>query len=112
MIPKPISRAAERKQDKRDAQVVHRLAYSVVTSRDKRRCRACGAEANPSALEMTRRGHHHHIRFRSAGGKDDTSNLMLACAVCHADIHAHRLTVTGDANGVLTLERDGKVWTS
>jgi 5-methylcytosine-specific restriction endonuclease McrA len=47
----------------------------------------------------------HHIRFRSHGGKDETRNCAAICAVCHADIHAYRLSISGDANGKLKIER-------
>jgi 5-methylcytosine-specific restriction endonuclease McrA len=47
----------------------------------------------------------HHIRFRSVGGKDETSNLAALCRCCHAEIHAYRLTLSGDANGKLRIER-------
>lgn len=111
-IAKPTSRAAERKGQKAAAKTRQRKVYALVTIRDKRRCRACTDEADPSATDMTRHGHHHHIRFRSAGGQDTSENLALLCNACHADVHAHRLIVTGNASGVLTFEKDGQIWTS
>lgn len=111
-IWKPTSRAAERK-DRNAAKKREQLTvYRQVDERDKRRCRACGAQADPNALDMVRRGHHHHVQFRSMGGKDEVANLCLLCPICHADVHAHRLAVSGNANEKLTFEKDGKTWTT
>lgn len=44
------------------------------------RCEWCGKSVG--------RFHHHHIRFRSAGGSDTLENLILLCENCH-DIYAH-----------------------
>ena len=46
--------------------------------RDKYRCRSCN---NSNGL------HPHHIVYRSAGGKDELSNLVTVCWVCHRAIH-------------------------
>jgi len=29
----------------------------------------------------------HHILFKSRGGKDEMSNLVMACQKCHGEIH-------------------------
>ena len=109
-FPKPISRAAE-KADKKAAKDRHRReVYKAVDLRDGFKCRACNRPANPGAVDMLRTGHRHHVVFRSLGGIDDTSTLALLCALCHSDVHAHRLLVSGNADGLLTFERDGKVW--
>jgi predicted HNH restriction endonuclease len=47
----------------------------------------------------------HHIKFRSVGGEDTAENLAALCRVCHAEIHAYRLVISGDANGKLKIER-------
>jgi 5-methylcytosine-specific restriction endonuclease McrA len=47
----------------------------------------------------------HHVRFRSRGGVDSTANCACLCRMCHAEIHAYRLAVSGDANGKLKFER-------
>ena len=104
------SRADERAEKRAKAQKEQRDVYRLVTARDKRKCRACLNQADPSALDMLKRGHHHHIVFRSAGGTDESSNLMLACARCHAAIHAHRLTVTGNADEQLTFSTEVATW--
>lgn len=47
------------------------------------RCEWCGKSVG--------RMHHHHIRFRSAGGSDTLENLILLCENCHS-IYAHGTT--------------------
>lgn len=39
----------------------------------------------------------HHIKFKSAGGKDIVENLTLTCIVCHRLIHDEWLNVSGVA---------------
>ena len=111
-LRKPLSRALEKSERKQAAKTLQRKVYGVVTARDKRRCRACGKEADPSALDMIRRGHHHHVRFRSAGGNDSTANLCLLDAACHADVHAHRMTITGNADSTLVISTEKGTWES
>jgi 5-methylcytosine-specific restriction endonuclease McrA len=84
---KPESRAAEKKQTKAERLARQRIVYRLVSKRDKV-CRCCKA-SGPGL-------HHHHLKFRSAGGQDTEANLFLACPICHADLHAYRLTVVGD----------------
>lgn len=104
------SRADEKAEKRTAAKKQQRDVYRIVTERDKRKCRACLNQANPSALDMLSKGHHHHIVFRSAGGKDESSNLMLACARCHAAIHAHRLSVRGNADEELWFSTETHAW--
>lgn len=69
-----------------------------VDQRDGGICRACQGPLSVGA-------HHHHIVFRSLGGKHTTENVCLVCPQCHLDIHAKRLMVTGNANESLQIER-------
>jgi len=49
--------------------------------------------------------HGHHIRYRSAGGDDDLSNLVALCAWHHQrGVHARIVRVTGRAPGKLRFE--------
>jgi 5-methylcytosine-specific restriction endonuclease McrA len=71
------------------------IAVAEVRARDRGRCRVCGGlGVDP-----------HHIIFRSLGGKDTTDNLCIVCFVCHEAIHAHRITVSGNANQRLKIVR-------
>lgn len=87
-------RAAKRRADLRQ----YRKVCQQVDERDGDICRVCHQPI------WTQR-HHHHIVYRSRGGKHESGNLIVVCATCHEDIHHHRVTVTGDANATLTIRR-------
>lgn len=61
-----------------------------VDRRDNYRCRACHTACQPDAIDPLGRGHRHHLTFRSKGGQDVASNLILLCARCHDAIHRKR----------------------
>ena len=106
MYPKPVPRVLEKRDEQRDAAHLKRAVFAEVDRRDKFCCRACGKPADTRALDMLKRGHRHHLKFRSRGGQDTTQNVILICACCHALIHAHRLfTVGDDANKRVRFER-------
>lgn len=95
-LPKPPSRATGKRERLAAKRSHYRLVCVDVSRRDGYRCRSCKTPV------MSGAGHHHHVRFRSKGGNDTTSNLVLLCGECHAEIHAYRLAIVGeDANGVL-----------
>jgi 5-methylcytosine-specific restriction endonuclease McrA len=70
------------------------LRREIVEMRDGGLCRACGATGYDA----------HHIKYRSAGGADALSNLVLLCVQCHEDEHAHRIRIMGTADD-LRIER-------
>jgi hypothetical protein len=104
-LQKPVSRAEVKRKGLTAKQLAERNIYRAVNARDLYACRSCGRSVSPSAIGLLQRAHHHHIVFRSAGGDTSMSNVCLLCAVCHADVHAHRLTVEGDANKRLKIRR-------
>ena len=104
-LSKPISRAEERQDKLAMRKQIERAVYRAVDARDKYRCRACGERCSPSATSLLQKAHRHHIRFRSAGGETVTANVVTVCARCHADLHAYRLTIEGDANTQLQIRR-------
>ena len=81
--------------------------YKDVDLRDRRACRLCGAFAAGH--------HHHHLRYRSLGGRHTPANVLLLCARCHRDVHAARVRLSGDADARddagrlagVTVERPG-----
>lgn len=83
---------------------LQRAVFKAVDQRDGYRCRCCGRLADPAALSLLR-GERHHIVYRSAGGATSTANLCLLDARCHADEHAHRLKIEGNADEALTFFR-------
>lgn len=95
-FPKPPSRARGKRDKTRAKEAAWQKVRRAVLARDGRRCRVCHSRDQIEA---------HHIRFRSVGGEHSTSNTACVCQICHADIHAYRLSVSGDANGTLIIER-------
>lgn len=90
---------------------MRREAYRLVDIRDKGQCRACGAHTQPFALDPMKCREHHHIRGRQVKDAETTRNICCVCKNCHDLRHVKRvLTVTGNADQVLTFELDGKVW--
>jgi 5-methylcytosine-specific restriction endonuclease McrA len=91
---------AEVKQEQARAKVKALLAAcAAVTTREAHQCRICAKRVAPG------QGHHHHVTFRSKGGGDETSNLILACPGCHSLLHAHKLHVEGNADVALAISR-------
>lgn len=91
--------AQRRAKKQRDRLAGYAKACRLVDARDGLLCRVCRIAV------LDGDAHHHHVAMRSLGGSDLPSNLIRICAVCHADIHAKRLIVTGDADGPLQIER-------
>lgn len=99
------AKARTKRTDQRAAQRDWSRMVSVIWRRDEGRCRSCGVAVRPygSAAHPTLWGHVHHIVYRSAGGEDRPNNLALLCGQCHLDEHHHRITITGDGNGDLSV---------
>lgn len=100
MLPnaQPKARPAifDKRDVKRDAEAVRRSVYAAVDTRDQRQCRCCGRREKL---------HHHHLTFRSKGGGDETSNILLLDAFCHALLHARQLWILGkNADKRITFE--------
>jgi len=105
----------EDQKAKRDkAKRIEEKVYRSVNHRDKFCCRACGHRADPNTIGRLDRGHHHHIVFRSAGGKTTRQNVCLVCAECHDAIHhqsgPRKLFVSGNADATLTFGQGGRTW--
>lgn len=81
-----------------------RAVCKAVDARDKRTCRCCGKATDPNVMGLLR-GHRHHIVYRSAGGQDDSANIVTLCARCHADVHINRMRIEGNANESLVFCR-------
>ena len=93
MFPKPTpseDRIVKKRQRERDLQA----AGNAVWLRDGSKCRACGRRvlrSNGAGI----RGHLHHLvkRSQSKEGRADPDNMVLVCALCHADLHGYRLVI-------------------
>lgn len=69
-----------------------------ICEREKGRCRVCGkkcAYGDP----IQSRADAHHIIFKSAGGPDETWNLIFVCRACHDLVHKlKKLFLSGNAD--------------
>jgi Pyruvate/2-oxoacid:ferredoxin oxidoreductase delta subunit len=99
------SRVEEKRERKADQDKAWREVTATVRAREAHHCRLCGRRCSPSAVSMLDRGDVHHLTYRSRGGDADSSNLALLCRGCHADIHAGKLRVEGNADECLTVWR-------
>jgi hypothetical protein len=94
--PKGRPSIFDKRDVKRDREAVRRSVYAAVDARDERACRCCGRREKL---------HHHHLTYRSKGGGDETSNVLLLCQFCHALLHARQLWILGkNADRRLTFE--------
>lgn len=101
--------AEEQRARRAEAAKLEREVNRAVDVRDRYLCRVCGAEADPGALDRLKRGHHHHIVFRSKQGEEHTRNKCLLCRTDHDAIHVKRvLEIEGDADVALTFWRRDK----
>lgn len=71
----------------------------AVDARDGKACRCCDKRSDPDATGLLKRGHRHHIVYRSAGGKDTSGNLCTLCSACHSDEHKNKLLIAGVGMG-------------
>ena len=84
--PKGRPSIFDKRDVKREKDSLRRSVYAAVSARDEHQCRCCGRRENL---------HHHHLTFRSRGGGDCTSNILLLDAGCHAMLHARQLWILG-----------------
>lgn len=83
----------------------------VVDVRDGRYCRCCQRKVVKVLAAQPDRLEHHHVVPRSLGGEDTPANVAVVCLECHQRRHVTReLSITGNANGLLTFERKGLTW--
>ena len=93
---KPQTQPSAKREKAREKERDWQRTRRCVLVRDGYKCRVCKTREGVDV---------HHIRFRSVGGPSDTSNTACVCRPCHAEIHAYRLVISGDANKVLKIER-------
>jgi hypothetical protein len=94
--PKGRPSIFDKRDTSRERMTLRRSVYAAVDARDHRECRCCGRRESL---------HHHHLTFRSKGGGDCTTNVLLLCRFCHALLHARQLWILGkNADKRLTFE--------
>lgn len=91
------SRVHAKRQRKAEELAAWKAVCRQVDARDQGRCRVCSRRCDPHALGLLERAERHHITYRSHGGEDFDDNVVTLCAECHADQHAGRLDVRGNA---------------
>lgn len=99
------AKARAKRQREREADAAWRVLREQIWRRDGGVCRATGQPLelyHESPLRMTQT---HHIVWRSAGGKDVSSNLISVSARIHDEIHAHKLDVSGNGDELVTFTR-------
>jgi 5-methylcytosine-specific restriction endonuclease McrA len=99
------SRIETKRKRKAEELAAWKAVCKQVDARDGGRCRACGRRCNPNALGMLERAERHHITYRSLGGEDFDDNVVTLCAGCHADQHAGRMDVRGNARVAIEIWR-------
>lgn len=106
------SRHESRKARKAAEEAAWRAVCDAVDKRDGKVCRCCDKRSDPEKTGLLERGHRHHLVYRSAGGKDETANLVTLCAGCHDDEHRNRLRIEGNPDVALQFFRkdDHGVW--
>lgn len=90
--------AKRRAKKARARRALYGRVCRLVDKRDGPHCRVCGGLLVSGA-------HHHHIIPRSLGGPHTTANVCLVCPSCHLAIHAKRISVSGNADERLLIER-------
>jgi len=101
------SRVDDKRERKAEAESNWRKVCAAVTKREASHCRVSGVRVDPNAPDMLRRGEHHHVVFRSAGGEDTTANVILVSLEVHKAIHAGRIQVEGNGDTGISIWRRG-----
>jgi len=100
-VPKPSKTRLEEKLARRAAETREmRECYAKVNVREGFCCRVTGVTVAPSGLSMLERGHHHHMVYRSRGGKHETNNVVLVSPKTHQAIHNGEMRLSGDADTI------------
>jgi hypothetical protein len=72
--------------------------YQAVDLRDKSVCRVTGEFLTSGASDPHKRKERHHMIRRSRGGLHQTANVITVSAFIHAQDHAGKVRLSGDAN--------------
>lgn len=99
-FPKPEPRVYAKRAQRLKGEEQERECREAVRKRDKGRCRVPGCKEKGTAL--------HHITFRSRGGRWTSGNITSLCQAHHALVHAHKITISGDADDELIITGDKK----
>jgi hypothetical protein len=101
-VPKPEPRVYTARAKRLTLAQQERACRAAVKARDKGRCRV--PNCNERATDL------HHVIFRSKSKASywQTGNLASLCGAHHRLVHAHRIQISGDADGELIITGDRK----
>ncbi len=104
--PAVLERQDRRKEEAREDVELRAAARE----RDHHRCRCCGHLVTAYAVDPAKRAEVNHIRPRSLAKnlKRQLSNLLTVCAICHAKITAHEITLVGSTAETVRVVRRGR----
>lgn len=108
LYPKPDPRIVDRIDQKRKREQAEADFRNAVWERDGYCCRACGRRVFRTHEAVPQRGDVHHLRPRSLAKSSrlNPKNGVLLCALDHAKVTAHQLTIIGtDAEKTLRFTR-------
>lgn len=89
----------DRIEEKRAIERAWEAVKAIVAKRDKFRCRMCGLACHYGHPDISKRADPHHIIFASAGGPDESWNLLYMCRSCHDLVHiVKRFFLSGNAD--------------
>lgn len=95
-IPKPQPRWMEKAKKVAANKKAEKDCYAQVDRRDGHCCRVCHARVG--GIGMLAAVHHHHLVYRSLGGKHETRNVLSLCVKDHQAVHDGTLRLSGDAD--------------
>ena len=96
--PDGQSASMEAIDEKRAIAKAWEIVKRFIAARDKYRCRLCG-KACRYGDPIETRADPHHIIFASAGGPDESWNLLYLCRGCHDLVHViKRFYLSGNAD--------------
>ena len=104
-FPKPAKGTKKREKARkvRKRSQDQAACYRAVDARDRGICRAYG----------TRATEHHHLVYRSKGGRHETANVVSLSWEAHQAVHAKKLFIAGNADETLHFRnQQGKQWIS
>lgn len=83
---------------KKEQQAEIDACYQAVDLRDKSVCRVTGEFLTAGHSDPHKRKERHHLIRRSRGGLHQTGNVLTVSAFIHAQDHAGKIRLSGDAN--------------
>lgn len=94
-----ILESLDRREEAHDRKITVET-QKIVFARDKNTCVCCQWNRENNPMEGRRFLELHHIQHHKHGGSNEAENLVVLCSRCHDDVHAKRLELTKEGEGV------------